>query len=49
MEEKLAKCIEVTDLKDMLQKQSELYGERPAYKVRIGENKYNNIKDKISV
>ncbi len=46
MEEKLAKCIEVTDLKDMLQKQSELYGERPAYKVRIGENKYKIITHK---
>lgn len=34
------KCIEITDLKDMLEKTGIEYGERPAYKIRIAENKY---------
>ena len=34
------KCIEITDLKDMLKKTGIEYGERPAYKIRIVENKY---------
>lgn len=34
------KCIEITDLKDMLEKTGREYGERPAYKIRIAENKY---------
>lgn len=34
------KCIEITDLKDMLKKTGIEYGERPAYKIRIAENKY---------
>ncbi len=34
------KCIEITDLKDMLKKTGEQYGERPAYKIRIKENEY---------
>lgn len=34
------KCIEITDLKDMLKKTGELYGERPAYKIRVKENEY---------
>ncbi len=34
------KCIEITDLKDMLKKTGELYGDRPAYKIRIKENEY---------
>ena len=32
------KCIEITDLKDMLKKTGEKYGDRPAY--RIKENEY---------
>ncbi len=32
--------IEITDLKDMLKKTGIEYGERPAYKIRIAENKY---------
>ncbi len=34
------KCIEITDLKDMLKKTGEKYGDRPAYKIRIKENEY---------
>lgn len=34
------KCIEITDLKDMLKKTGIEYGERPAYKIRIAENEY---------
>lgn len=34
------KCIEITDLKDMLKKTGKEYGERPAYKIRIEDNKY---------
>ena len=33
-------CIEITDLKDMLKKTGELYADRPAFKIRIEENKY---------
>ena len=33
-------CIEITDLKDMLEKTGELYADRPAFKIRIEENKY---------
>ena len=36
----LKQCIEVTDLKDMLKKTGEIYGNRPAYKIREGEKKY---------
>lgn len=34
------KCIEITDLKDMLKKTGKEYGERPAYKIRVEDNKY---------
>ena len=34
------KFIEITDLKDMLKKTKEEFGERPAYKIRVEENKY---------
>ena len=34
------KFIEITDLKDMLKKTREEFGERPAYKIRVEENKY---------
>ena len=34
------KLIEITDLKDMLKKTKEEFGERPAYKIRVEENKY---------
>ena len=32
--------LEVTDLKDMLEKTGKLYGERPGYKVKIGQGEY---------
>ena len=31
----LKRCIEITDLKDMLKKTGEIYGNKPAYKLRI--------------
>lgn len=36
----MEKCIKITDLKDMLKKTGEEYGERPAYKIRVKENEY---------
>ena len=52
MNEKLYDYIEITDLKDMLNKTKKLYGERPAYKIRIEEGKYkvfthNEVRDMI--
>ena len=38
--------IEVTDLKDMLEKTGKLYGERPGYKIKIGEGKYKEYTHK---
>jgi len=35
--------LEIIDLKDMLNKTKELYGKRPAYKIRISENNYRII------
>ena len=32
--------LEVTDLKDMLNKTGKLYGDRPGYKIKIGEGEY---------
>ena len=32
--------LKVTDLKDMLNKTGELYGDRPGYKIKVGEGKY---------
>ena len=40
MNERLYDYLEITDLKDMLNKTRNLYGERPAYKIRIQEGKY---------
>ena len=34
MKEKLHKIVEITDLKDMLNKSGKLYGDRPAYKLK---------------
>lgn len=47
------KLIEVRDLKDMLNKTKELYGERPGYKIKLKEGKYitythNDIRDMIN-
>lgn len=36
----MKKGLEVTDLKDMLNKTGKLYGERPGYKIRVGEGQY---------
>ena len=40
------KYIEITDLKDMLNKTKELYAERPAYKLRVAEGQYKIITHK---
>ena len=40
MSKKLYECIEITDLKDMLNKTKDIYANRPAYKIRNGEGKY---------
>ena len=47
------KVLEVTDLKDMLNKTRELYGDRPGYKIKIGKGQYktythNEIRDMIN-
>lgn len=34
MKEKLHKIVEITDLKDMLKRSGEMYGDRPAYKLK---------------
>ena len=44
--------LEVTDLKDMLNKTRKLYGDRPGYKIKVGEGEYktythNEIRDMI--
>ena len=38
--------IEVTDLKDMLEKTGKLYGDRPGYKIKLGEGKYKTYTHK---
>ena len=45
--------LEVTDLKDMLNKTIELYGDKPGYKIKIGKGQYkiythNEIRDMIN-
>lgn len=40
MSERLYDYLEIKDLKDMLNKTKELYGNRPAYKIKIEEGKY---------
>lgn len=40
MSERLYEYLEITDLKDMLNKTKKIYGEKPAYKIRIEEGKY---------
>ena len=46
MSEKLYKCTEITDLKDMLKKSGEKYSEKIAYKIRIEKNKYKTFSHK---
>ena len=41
--EKLYKTIEITDLKDMLNKTRKIYGEKIAYKIKKEEGKYIEI------
>ena len=43
MNNKLNEIIEITDLKDMLNKTKKIYGNRPAYKIRNGEGGYKII------
>ena len=40
MSERLYEYLEISDLKDMLNKTKDLYGNRPAYKIRDKENEY---------
>lgn len=40
MNERIYNYLEITDLKDMLNKTKNLYGDKPAYKIRIEEGKY---------
>ncbi len=42
----MEKCIEITDLKDMLKKTGEQYGERPAYKIRLENGEYKTYTHK---
>ncbi len=52
MSKKLYDCINITDLKDMLNKTRKIYGEKPAYKIRVEEGKYktfthNEVRDMV--
>ena len=38
--------IQITDLKDMLNKTGEIYGDRPGYKIKVAEGKYNTYTHK---
>ncbi len=40
------KVLEVTDLKDMLNKTRELYGDKPGYKIKIGKKQYKTYTHK---
>lgn len=46
MSERLYKYMPITDLKDMLKKSGEQYGEKIAYKIKIENNKYKTITHK---
>lgn len=43
MSERLYKYLEITDLKDMLNKTNKLYGDKTAYKIRIEDQKYKTF------
>ena len=45
-DKKLYECEEITDLKDMLKKSGELYGDKIAYKIRDGKGGYIEITHK---
>ncbi|MCI8832666.1 MAG: AMP-binding protein [Clostridia bacterium] len=52
MDKRIYHYLEITDLKDMLNKTRKLYGERPAYKIKIENGKYeifthNQIREMI--
>lgn len=40
MDKRLYSYTQITDLKDMLNKTKTMYGNRPAYKIRINEDEY---------
>ena len=42
----MKEILEVTDLKDMLNKTGKLYGDRPGYKIKIGEGEYKTYTHK---
>ena len=42
MSEKIYKYLEINNLKDMLNKSGEKYGEKIAYKIKIEKDKYKN-------
>ena len=47
MKKKMHKIVEITDLKDMLKKSGEIYGDRPAYKLKTKiPNEYKIITHK---
>ena len=46
MKEKLYDCIEITDLKDMLNKTREIYSDKIAFKIRKAEGKYQTFTHK---
>lgn len=47
MQERIHETIEITDLKDMLNKTREIYGDRPAYKFKTEvEDKFDVITHK---
>ena len=46
MSEKIYKFLEIKDLKDMLKKSGEKYGEKNAYKIRLEKNKYKTYTHK---
>ncbi len=43
MSERLYKYLEITDLKDMLNKTNKLYGDKTAYKIKIEDQKYKTF------
>ena len=46
MSEEIYKCLEIKNLKDMLKKSGEKYGEKNAYKIRLEKNKYKTYTHK---
>lgn len=46
MGERLYNYLEISDLKDMLNKTGKLYADKPAYKIKIGEGKYKTYTHK---